>query len=108
MGTWTLGERAALTSCLATFGGVATFTPAGGSAEAVRVILDEGYRVTQIDSDGMPVNATQLRLTVRVSDLSRRPRREDKFTVGASTYLVDSVEDGTAGDAICVVQRIGG
>jgi len=108
VGTWALAG-APLTAALTAFGGSGTFTPTGGSAESVdRLIVDDGYRVTQIDGDGLPVNATQTRITVRVSDLSRRPRREDRFTVSGVTYLVDSVEDGTSGDAVCVVQRIGG
>tara|TARA_R100001086_G_scaffold228674_1_gene148227 strand:- start:550 stop:870 length:321 start_codon:yes stop_codon:yes gene_type:complete len=105
MGTW--GHSAALAEAsLGEFGGPATFTANGGAAEACVVVLDDAHKVVTIDSEGLPIDTTEIRIYVRVSDLSRRPRMDDRFTVSGTTYLVSSVQNGGDGDVFCVVKTV--
>lgn len=105
--SWALADLL-VTTTRDTFGAAATFTPSGGSSESCTAVVDEAHRVPAVDADGNPIWATQVRIALRVSDLSRRPKIEDRITSAGVTYVVTGVETGGDGDVYCVVQRVGG
>ena len=69
----------------AVFGEAATYTPPGGSAAAVTVILDRSSEVVQQDRTAVTIE--QPRALVRASEVAA-PDHGDTLAVGATTWRV--------------------
>ena len=69
----------------AVFGEAATYTPPGGSAAAVTVILDRSSEVVQQDRTAVTIE--QPRALVRASDVPA-PGHGDTLAVGTTTWRV--------------------
>lgn len=88
-------DHAALnTACFAEFGEDATYTPAGGSAKAVTVIVERGVEYVPGGSDSSMIERRTVLHLIK-TEVSA-PKRGDVCVVGATTYTVDAVveDDG--------------
>lgn len=85
-------DHAALNAaCFAEFGEAATYTPSGGGALAMRVIVD---RTFDFAPGGLESSVIERRtvLNIKKSDVAT-PGRGDICVIGATTYTVDQVID---------------
>lgn len=88
-------DHAALNdTCFDTFGEAATYTPAGGSAAAVTVIVAAPDQVIGLGSIGAIV--PDVVVDLRVSEVAA-PAKGDAITVRSIGYLVATVQRDASG-----------
>ena len=73
------------------------YTCAGESADTFTAPFDEAYVSQGFDDEGLPVEASDPVIDVRLSDLTNAPRQEDTCTIQSRTFTVKHVEDGGQG-----------
>ncbi len=87
-------------TCLATFGIPATFTPQDGSgAQAVTGII----KTPAMGEDTIPGGITGvsvIRFFVQFSKITPAPQHGDTFTINGITYVVAEVDVNIRGDAV--------
>ena len=71
------------------FGADAEYTPRGGAAVPVRIVISRN-----IGQYGETANITAktVGISVRVSQVTAAPRKGDTFVVGGNTYTVDVLQ----------------
>ncbi len=71
-------------------GQAAIFTPATGSTVSCQVVIDSAVKM---QTEGQETQAWAGRFTIEglISVLGREPNRDETFTVGATTYTVQTL-----------------
>lgn len=85
--TWATDLQAGIEGIYSAFSVAATHIDRDGTSTAVRAIV---VRDLQQFGDVADVSGKTAAISVRVSELALSPRRGDRFTVGSTTYTVDS------------------
>lgn len=94
-------DHAALNvACFAEFGEAATYTPAGGAAQSVTVVVSAPDKVIGLGSVGAIVPAVTVDL--RVSEVAA-PANGDSINVRSTSYRVATVELDASG----TINRLG-
>lgn len=94
----------ALGVCMDALGDDVTYTPAGGSATAIRGIFSETSE--RFDGTGVPIRMDRPNLGVRLSDLGQAPKRGDSVSVRGTAYKVSEIEKDGEGGATLYLQLV--
>ena len=102
---WTDLATRVQTAGQAVFGETVTFTPAGGSPEAVTGIFDADHVYQELLGDTM-IETTRPVMVVRDAALSQTPVRGDAISVRSVSYVVTEIQPDGQGDQVLILEVV--